>query len=479
MLSFLQRLVSLIVVAMWHRPGYTVPATAASLTGMSATALRMQAWDKKLREDSTLDDVFNRLTDSIDVRMSKIEIPNSIFMQFETPSTENHTLTFSMSTPFKKAFRMGTDEDMLGYEEDFDLFHLTVRYNEIKKSVAMKGWGVDFNDMSWTGVYGTVTPKFLKAYGELRGRRIREALMLTYAEELTKAPVSAVQQFNSNIFIPNLAIGSMPVWDVTAVTKTNGAADALGFYPSRTYGGNATTYVESIATQMLAASGTASASKAYMTVDDLADLELYVRTKIRLNSITIGKRSGYIFLVPSDVAAYLSNPNVTGSMGAFWSEGAQLSSEEQSIPGMLGRYRSLWFIEDERAPTLTVSGSTGVYTLQPGFVQHGGNDDRNANPWSNISGSQNYVFDVGFVIGAGALAEWLVNDIQYAKEGTEYGKILGKGSFMNAGIQLARFDKDTPDDAANSASTDLGKTIIQRGSCMVLISRYAGRTLRS
>lgn len=478
MLSFLQRLTSLILVAMWHRPGYTVPATAASLTGMSATALRMTAWDKKLREDSTLDDVFNRLTDVVDVRMSKVEIPNSIFMQFETPATENHSLTFSMSTPFKKAFRMGTSEDMLGYEEDFDLLHLTVRYNEIKKSVAMKGWGIDFNDLSWTGVYASITPKFLKAYGELRGRRIREALMLTYAEELTKAPVSAVQQFNSNIFIPNLAVGSMPVWDVTAVTKTDGAADALGLYPSRTYGGNATTYVESIATQMLAASGVGATSKAYLTVENLVDLELYVRVKIRLNPLQIGKRSGYIFVIPSEVAAYLASPAFAGSMGSYWVNYADLQGEEQSIPGMLGRFRSLWFVEDERAPTLTVSGSTGVYTLQPGFCQHGGNDDRNANPWSATSGSLNYVFEVGFVLGAGALAEWLVNDIQYAKEGTEYGKLLGKGSFMNAGIQLARFDKDTPDDAANSASTGLGKTIIQRGSCMVLISRKPASTLR-
>lgn len=469
-MRFAEKFIARLMVALFYLPHAYVPASATTLTSMGATALRMQAWDKKLREDSTLDDVFNRLSDAVDIRMSNIEVPNSIFMKFEAPPTSTNKLTFAMSTPLKKAFQEGTSEAMLGNEEDLDLLHLTIRYNEIKKAVAHRGWGIDFNDLSWTGIYGTMTSKFVKAYSELRGRRIRESLMLTYASELTKAPVSLAQQFNSNIFIPNLDLGDMPVWDVTALTNTAGSVDSLGFYPDRTFSG-ATSYVEDIAAHMLEASGTGATSSAWLDVDAIAALELYVRTKLKLEPITIGKNRGYIFLVPSDDAAILANPKVSGSMGDVWMTASGLSQEEQSIPGILGRYRSLWFVEDERFPTLTVSGSEGTYTLKPGFVQPGNNDDRNLSPWSATSGSLNYVFNVGFVLGAGALAEWIVSDVQYAKESTEYGKFLGKGSYMLGGIQLARFDKDTPDDAANSAATGAGKTIIQRGSCMVLISR--------
>jgi hypothetical protein len=477
--KYLARMTALIVQWLFYAPRayQTAPATAATLTGMSATQLRAQAWDKTLREDTTLDDVFSRLTQSVDIRMSRIEIPNAIWMQFENPSTENHKLTFSMSTPLKKAFRMGTDEDMLGQGEDLDLYHLTIRYNEIKKAVAARGWGIDFNDLSATGIYGTITPKLQKAYKELKGRRTREALMLTVAEELTKAPISLKQQFNPNIFIPNLALGSMPVWDVTELTNTAGAEDALGF-KTHTFSG-ANSYVESIAAKMLTASGTGSASLAYLTVENLADLELHCRTTIGMPKVQIGNQEGYVFVCPSVVAAYLACPAVTGSMGSYWVQMAALSTEEQSIPGMLGRYRSLWLIEDERGPTLTVSGSSGTYTLQPGFTQHGNNDDRNANPWCNTSGSQNYVFEVGWVLGAGGLAEWLVNDIAYAKETTEFGKLLEKGSWMNCGIQLARFDKDTPDDVNDSAGTGLGKTLIHKGSCMVLMSRRPVTTIRT
>ena len=460
-----------IIGCMHVTPGMaTVPATAATLTGMGATALRQSAWDKALREDNTLDDVFNHLKASVDIKMTEMEIPNAVFLQFETPPQSTHTLTFSLTKPLSKAFQMGTGEQMLGNEEDLDLLHLSIRYNEIKKSVAHRGWGIDFNDLAWTGLYGTITPKFQKAYAELRGRRIREGLMLTIAEELTKAPVSLKQNFNQNIWIPNLALGDMPVWDVTDLTNTAGAVDTLGFYPTRAYSG-ANSYVESIAAQMIEASGVAALSTATMNVNQLSSLELYVRTRLLLNSLTIGQKRGFVFLIPSDVGAYLTNPSESGSMGALWKDVSALSAEEQSVPGMLGRYRSLWFCEDDRSPTLTVGGSSGSYTLTPGFVQPGNNDDRNQSPWSAVSGTSNYVFEVGFVIGAGAIAEWVVNPLAYAKEKTEYGQFQGKGSYTCGGIQLCRFDKDTPDDANNSAGTAAGKTVIQRGCCMVLISR--------
>jgi len=407
---------------------------------------------------------------SVDVRVSNQEIPNTIFMQFFTPPKAAHSFTFALTTPLQKAPQEGNEENMLGNEEDLDLLHLTLRYNEIKKAVAHRGWGIDYNDLSWTGIYGTITPKLQKFYQELRGRRIREALMLIYASELTKSPVSLTQQFNSNIFICNTAIGSMPQWDVGALTATAGSVDTLGYYPDKTFSG-LNTYVEYIAASMMTASGTGTTSTATLTVNQLASLELYCRTRLQMEPITMGGTKGYVFLVPADVAAYLCNPKESGSMGDVWQATAALSKEEQSIPGMLGRYRSLWFVEDDRAPTLTVSGSAGSYTLQPGFVQPGNNDDRNLNPWSNVSGSVNYVWEVGFVLGASALAEWIVDKLAYAQESTEYGKFLGKGSYSSGGIQLCRFDKDTPDDADDSGGTAAGKTIIQRGSCMVLISR--------
>ena len=146
---------------------------------------------------------------------------------------------------------------------------------------------------------------------------------------------------------------------------------------------------------------------------------------------------------------------------------------------MLGKYKSLWFVQDDRAPTVTVSGSAGSYALQPGFHDIGNIDNRNQSPWNATSGSLNYVFNANFVYGAGALAEWIVYNPQYAKESTEYGQMVGKGSYMCGGIQTARYDVDTPDDENDSGGTAAGKTLIQKSICMVLTSRIPIATRRA
>ena len=68
-------------------------------------------------------------------------------------------------------------------------------------------------------------------------------------------------------------------------------------------------------------------------------------------------------------------------------------------------------------------------------------------PWSVDSGSVNYVFDVGFVYGAGALFESIMVPPQYGnKESTEYLQIVGEAMYEIGGIQTVRYDVDTPDD---------------------------------
>jgi hypothetical protein len=172
------------------------------------------------------------------------------------------------------------------------------------------------------------------------------------------------------------------------------------------------------------------------------------------------------------------NPIQAGSMGSLWTSVSNLSKEEASYPGMLGRYDCLYFVVDDRAPTLTVTGASGSYAIQPGFAQPGNNDDRNLLPWSNASGTENYVFDMNYVLGSEGIAEWIVDSETMVDEYANYKQDLGKGLYTCGGIQLATFDKDTPDDANNSASTGLGKTGIHRGTCLVLSSRRSIATIR-
>jgi len=455
-----------------------VPATEGTLATKGASALQKTIYDSQLRNDTTLDEIWDRVTDVVDVSLTKIQIPQSVFMKFPTPPRGTNRAVFQMTGPLKEAFKEGDSEYLLGNEEEMDLFHLTIRMNEIKKAVKSRGWGTHFEDIDSTGLYRTINPKFIKAWKEYRGKRIRVASMLRIEDALTKSPVSMKQQFCANIFIPNLDLGDMPTYDITDLTVTAGSEDALGYYPDRTFSG-ADSFVESIAARMLEASGTTSTPKAYMDTSNLDELVHHVTQNIKMPPHRMGNGSGYLFVISSEDAAYLTSPTNTNSMGSLWRDTTALTSEEQSFPGMLGKYKSLWFVMDPKSPTLTVSGSSGSYALQPGFVDIGDTDNRNNSPWGATSGSLNYVFNVGFVYGDGALAEWIVYDPQYAKESTEYEQIVGKASYMMGGIQTAEYDVDTPDDENDSGGTAAGKTLIQKSICMVLTSRVSIATRRS
>lgn len=473
--TFILSLVSLL----FHSPSLNyVPGTPGTLASMGATALQKILHDRALQMDTTLDDIWNpSMEDVVDIDGDMItSVPESVFMKGPQQDRGVYKMILQMTTPFKEAGREGGDEALLGYEEDDELYHMPVYANDLKKAAKRLGWGLQYEMLNSTGVYAVRTKKMNKWRLENRGRRIREASMLTVESALTKAPFDSTvrQQFCSNIFIPNLALGDMPVWDVTDLDTTAGSADALGFYSLKTYSG-ADSYIESIADKMLDASGTGSASLAYMSVDNLNDLDYYCEHIIKMPKIKIGKSTGYIYVIPAEDAFYLSNPNRSGSFGSYYKDVTSLTKEEMEFGGIIGKYKNLWFKIDSRGPTLTVSGSSGSYTLKPGFVNPGNNDDRNMSPWSETSGSINYPFNVGFVYGAGALFESIMVPPQYGnKESTEYLQIVGEAMYEIGGIQTVRYDVDTPTD-----DTGTGKSLIQKQLVMVLTSRVNGSVLRT
>ena len=177
----------------------TVPASAHGLSTMKALALRMKGFNKQLATESVLNDCFEKLSDVVGVDAKGTTIPNAIFMKVSQPADGTHSMVIPLLKSLQEKAYMGDAEAILGNEENLRLKHLTVFYNEIKKSVAQFGWGINFNDLSYMNVYGRITDLFTRFYAELRGRRIREALLLTYAEELTKSPISKKQRFNPNI----------------------------------------------------------------------------------------------------------------------------------------------------------------------------------------------------------------------------------------------------------------------------------------
>ena len=446
----------------------TAVGTPGTLASQNALAIRLVAQDRKLREDSVLPSVFTHLETALKVINDEITVTKAgVFMRIEAGSNGNaQSIKLAMGLPFRKAPQLGTAESMLGEEDEKELLWTELFYNEIKKSVKYHKFGYHFNDtayLKWVESYGPGLITFMQDY---RDYRIHNTLLLGCGPELTAAPVSKVQTLNPNWVIPNTT--TTPLWDNTPNTITLGAADADGYYSDTAISG-ATAFAENVAAAMMEGSGTGSSGNAILNVDMLYYISWYVRDILRIEPIMLDGQPTYVLLVPSRVRAWLMNPNNVGSLGEAFQKVEQYKDGARAkLPQEIGRVcGNLVFCENLRAPSLTVGGDAGTYSLTPGFVAPGGNDDRNTMPWSNISGSTNYVFDVMIGLGANAIAEYLFDPLNTKLfENDQYGQIEGRGAYLGEGMQLPLWDKDVAG-RLDGAS----KTMIYRGSFIVPISR--------
>ena len=445
-----------------------VPGTpTAPLTG--ATALRKVVWSAKKNVITVRPSVFTAIKAEYDLIGSELVINKPGIMldvTNEGVKGQGQSVRLALRNPLKKRAFYG-DEVVLGNEDESSLLWAEVFYNEINKPVKMYERGYQANDVAWLQYnqsYDGLTNLFIQ---EMDDYFHHQALILTYAENLTFAPVSKVAALNKNWFVPNVPEASQPAWDTTALTVTDGSADSDSYYSSRDYRG-APSMVENLTAAIVAGSGTGSTPNNTMTVTAWARMRNYILNNHILDPIMLDGKVTYVCLVPITVMSWMLNNANTGSLGSYFQAVAFYKSNERDIiPGEFGRVMDCFLlIEDHRSVTLTVSGSSGSYVLTPGYVQPGNNDDRNNAAWSNASGSTNYVHDVMIVMGANALAKYTRDELQTGlTQMTEYQKIKGVNAYKGEGVQIPFFDLDA------ASQTDTSR--VYRGSLCVPVGRVA------
>lgn len=452
-----------------------VVGTPTTLSGMNAIALRKVAHDSKLRVDSVRPSVLTQVPTEFKINdMGQVVITKPGFFLDVTNvgrAQQGQSVRVALRVPLRKRARYGTGETILNNEDESDLNWTELYYNEIKKGVKFNTWGYDYNDTEYLN-YNSGYPQLLALFNvENDDTRMQKALLLTYAPELTYAPLNntLTQAFNKNWIIPNMAEASYPTYDTTAETITDGAIDADPadlYYASRTYGGAGNAFSENLGDALLAASGTGASPNAILNVDHLSQVNHYNIHNHVVEPIMLDGIPSYLFKIATPVKSWMLNPNNTGSMAAHMLSVSDYKDPKRAtLIGEIGRlFDDLVVVHDTRSPTLVVGGTADARTLQPGFLEPGNNDDRNNNAWSNTSGATNYVFDINSIIGQNGLARYTRDGlISGLSETTEYGKIKGSATYKGEGIQIPAFDKDA---SARSATTQ-----IQRGSAIVPVSR--------
>jgi hypothetical protein len=467
--SLFNRLYLYIVSALFFTPyDNYVPGTPTTLSGMGSTGLRRISWEKKLRDESVMPSVFEDLPTSFKIVDGEVQIVKAgIFMKIETSPDSGQSVRVALRRPLRKAPQLGTGTQTLGNEDEQSLLYCTLYYNEIHKGIKYKTYGYDYNDTAYLKFIEGAAPAIKNFVAEYRDTRIHQSLMTSFGPELSETPVSLTPAFNKNWAIPNLLESSHPSWDKDDMTETDGSEDSDGYYSSRVYSGS-TTFAENLATALMSASGTGSTSKALLNVDNIAAIKYRLEDTLMLETIMIDNIPTIVLLMHPRVRMWMMNPNNTGSLGAYWQAVAAYANGRPALTGEIGRlYESFMVVVDHRAPTLVVGGSSGSYTLKPGYLNPGNNDDRNNSAWSVTSGSTNYAFDMCIALGANALAEYIVDPLTTNLfETTNYGQTKGQAAYVGSGLQTVRYDKD-----AASQSDGASTTQIQRGSALIPVSR--------
>jgi len=453
-----------------------IPGTASSLSGLDAAALSRTAWSSKAKEDLVRDSIFSAkdLMTKYTVVGGEVVIDQpgmvlDVTNVGKAAQGGGNSVYVALRTPLQDAPQEGTGEDQLGNEDEVGYKYCRLYYNEIKKSVKYDNYGYNANDLEYLGHKAAYSRHLARFWSEWRDFRFHQAAMFTYAQELIHAPVSLTQALNKNWGIVNYDSSNFPTWDPDTLTYTAGAVDSLGYYSSEYYSG-AATFVENLAAAMLAGSGTGATPLSGLNVDSLAIIHDWVDDEIVVEPFKLDKVDSQIFTAANKVYNWMKNPSNTGSIAAYWQNVKDYITEDRmKLPGEIGRIFDSWVVvKDPRAATLTVGGSSGSYTLTPGYIRPGNNDDRNKSVWANTSGATNYVFDVCMVLGANAYGIYTRDELMMDLfETTEYRKREGRGSYLGEGIQLVPYDNGT-----TSATSQ-----IQRGSCMVPVPRNAVGTI--
>lgn len=444
-------------------PNY-IPATATTLAGMDAAAIRKTAWRSQVKQDQVLPSIWNTIQTKFEVMGGNMTIlEHGVCLDVTNEGKKQQggaqSVVMTLRTNLKKAPQEGTDEDMLGNGDESSYLYMTAYYNEIKKAYKYSDWGYDANDVDYLNHKKGYAPILNTFWQEIDALRYEQALWKGFSSELTKAPVEKVQIMNPNWAIPHLATSDYPTWDVDTITETDGSA-TNGFYPDQYYSGSGT-FIENLAAAMLSGSGVTATPTATPTIDHLLEIFNYIDENMVVEPVMIDGVLSRILKVSSSIYNWMMNPNNSGSIMDYWDAVASYADKRPTIPGEMGRlYGNYIVVKDMRAPTLTISGGVGTYAITYGWQFPGGttNDKRNKTAWSATSGSENYVFQGCAIIGAEALVRYTrdeYRDDMY--ESTEFGKRMERGSYKGEGIQLGKYDIGT--------ATATSK--IYRGSCMV------------
>jgi hypothetical protein len=335
---------------------------------------------------------------------------------------------------FGSASRLG----VAAAEEDQTLEYVKTYSNDWFKAVTGQEYGISFRELEPYGIHKVVKDDLARWYGELYGMMARQAWCQGLSANLASSPVSGTQYTNPNLYIMGGANSTQPKPSGTAATMLTRLGDGVANMTS---------------------------ANARTTVPRLISLAKMLESGDRyFETISVAGKDVMILFMHPDEFLYMWDPSVTNSFGAQWASVAALQEIQNVVPGaqFLVADRIL-VVEDLRAPTLTVTGTSGGgYTASWGYVKQGRKSTRTTGTTANQH------LNVNILAGANSLYYLETEAPHYVNQMDDYEMYNNIGFTGAMGFTLNANDIDSTSDTGDVNSNS---TMHSEGSMLVLTQR--------
>ncbi|MCP3681115.1 MAG: hypothetical protein GY861_00355 [bacterium] len=359
---------------------------------VTGTDLEQRKWDNRLRKPVEAADIFSQFRGDI---IGENVLPGTPFVVVK--QSGQTTRVMGLVKALSGAGKNGRDA-LSGSEEKLATIPFTAYSNEFKHGVNQDRFGIDAQANKPYALLQVAVPLLQDFMEKNLGTHRRQGLLQRYSYNLTVAPTSKAQHWNSNFFVGGVAFSSQPAYSDTLATYTGAIATAMPASPSSTN---------------------------VMNLAAIKKLNKWIKTQKRIKPY---KGQKWIVTVPSNQVDYLMDES-TG-IGKLT---INTTTNKYNLENWIGGWGSLEFVEDIRSPMITrVSSSalTATYTTV---------DDSRP-----TVGTANW--DVSYILGADAAVELELEMRHLERDNTvEYGREERVGAYANYGVQTLEWSNDTDD----------------------------------
>lgn len=401
---------------------------------------QIRIFNRKLRMEPALFDIFSYSSATIKSTDKNRAISNAIYLKLEPGSGDGRFVNVPMIQDLTGEPVEGTTTSQVGRERRLNTKYAEAFSTDVSQAVTLEEYGLEALTKAPYQINEQAVKQLGKYKAEIMGRYHRHCLLESYSYNLNNTPHNLALMFTPNIFVSGATFAQQPRF----ANEPQRVGTTVGVSPP------AATWANTIATNLINNGG------APATIRTLLQIEEYVSTHKYIPALEVGGRGRYPFLVPSNQCTYLKDPTVQGSMGDVFVERSSLSEEEMNFPNVLGRVGRLLILEDERYPTLSVTGSAGNYGLTAQYRAPGrgiGSDPRD----HTMNG-----YDVGFVLGPECIIDKTDEDWHLEFQWEEYDKYYATGIFATLGMSMPLYKNGSIANATN---------VQQDSSCAVIFGK--------